>query len=297
MADNLRRVNPAIKVVYYSGYVTAEQMVARLGVEEAVFLDKAKGNPQDIVAAVRHELDRVRSEPPQPGAGVDPTVLFGSVTHALGNKLGLARALLRERAPSPDTELIYSLVRDAVDVLHRATTQLAVMALERRPTRLPSISADEILQRAVESCRSLYSSATISLNLPAEPILIQAVPVLLESALFDLIVNGIQAASPDPRTVAVGLERVERERPYARITVADNGKGIPREVIPTLFLPGYSTKKGKGLGMGLFFAAKVAQYHSGWIEVESRAAVGTEVRLYVGVTQDRDLSSASPPSG
>ncbi len=295
LAKILRQLNPSTRIVYYSGYMAHKEVRARRRAEDAVFLSKGSSASEDLLAAVQNGLDRVRCEAPQSEARVDPAALLGSVTHALANRLLPLSVWLEEHVPPPEKERVRSLLSDAFGTLHRATAQLAAIGVGREPTRLPSASADEILQRAVQSCRSAYSGATISINLPAEPILIQAVPVLLESSLFDLIVNGIQATSPDQGAVTVGLQRVERERPYARISVADNGRGIPRELIPALFLPGFSTKKGGGLGMGLFFAAKVAQYHRGWIEVESGARGGTEIRLYVRIAQGTKAEPPSPP--
>lgn len=285
LADSLRQLNPDIKIVYYSGFMTGEEVVARKRVEDAVFLSKGKTDPNDVVAAVRKELDRVRGEVPKAGAMIDPAGLLGSVTHAVRNQLSLIQLRLQLGVSLKESTLVSSLLTDAIDMLEQATVQLAAVAAAGEATQLPTIVVDEILQRAVESCRSLHGNATIHLELPIKPTLIQGVPVLLESAVFELIVNAIEASTPDPSKVVVGLEQVERERLYARITVADNGRGIPKQAIPNLFLPGYSRTKGRGGGMGLFFSAKVAQYHSGWIEVESQATGGTEVRMFVGISR------------
>src|SRR5580658_1772570 len=57
-----------------------------------------------------------------------------------------------------------------------------------------------------------------------------------------------------------------------RITVADNGSGIPRDHLQQIFEPFYSTKKETGTGLGLWVSRGIVQKHGGSIRVKSRAA-------------------------
>lgn len=65
------------------------------------------------------------------------------------------------------------------------------------------------------------------------------------------------------------------ERRKVRISFADQGSGIPREVLPKIFDPFFSTKGIKGTGLGLAISYGIIKQHGGEIEVQSREGRGT----------------------
>ena len=95
---------------------------------------------------------------------------------------------------------------------------------------------------------------------------INADPVLIEWALEVLVRNSIDALSGQGGNVVV---TVEAETENARISVADDGPGIPIEVRNNLFEPGVSTKSG-GWGIGLALARRIVEdVHGGHLELAS----------------------------
>ena len=70
-------------------------------------------------------------------------------------------------------------------------------------------------------------------------------------------------------------------RRYVRVSVADNGHGMPPEVMARMFEPYYSTKKGKGTGLGLAIVRQVVRSYGGIIDVKSRVGAGTIVSVYL----------------
>jgi signal transduction histidine kinase len=67
--------------------------------------------------------------------------------------------------------------------------------------------------------------------------------------------------------------RLEEAGDYARIEVEDTGAGIPKEVLPNLFKPFFTTKSS-GTGLGLAFTQKVVLAHGGRIEAFNRQGDG-----------------------
>ena len=63
-----------------------------------------------------------------------------------------------------------------------------------------------------------------------------------------------------------------------QIHVIDNGKGIPPEVLPEIFVPFYSTKK-EGSGIGLSLSKQILHLHHGSIKVESNYGEGAVFTL------------------
>jgi len=79
---------------------------------------------------------------------------------------------------------------------------------------------------------------------------------------------------------------------FAILSVADEGKGIPREIVDKMFEPFFSTKDpGKGTGLGLSTVFEIVQLHHGWITVESRMGKGTVFAIYLPTTPVNYVSS------
>jgi signal transduction histidine kinase len=75
-------------------------------------------------------------------------------------------------------------------------------------------------------------------------------------------------------TVSVKSEKCDGK---VRITVRDNGKGIPQKIIDKIFQPFFTTKPtGEGTGLGLSLSYDIIKAHGGEIKVESKEGEGSE---------------------
>jgi PAS domain S-box-containing protein len=80
---------------------------------------------------------------------------------------------------------------------------------------------------------------------------------------------------------------------YVKITVEDQGIGIPQEHLPKIFDP-YFTTKQKGSGLGLSTAYSIIKNHRGYIDVESELGKGSKFYIYIpasdkGILKEYDL--------
>jgi signal transduction histidine kinase len=91
----------------------------------------------------------------------------------------------------------------------------------------------------------------------------------------------------------------ERDRrgalPMAELSVQDDGRGIPREALPRVFEPFFSTKGVHGTGLGLAITWGIVEGHGGTIEVESEVGRGSRftVRLPIGGPQAARTAEAA----
>jgi two-component system, NtrC family, sensor kinase len=96
--------------------------------------------------------------------------------------------------------------------------------------------------------------------------------------LINLLTNAIHATDAGGR-IAIILEAVDDK---VKLTVKDNGRGIPKENMKKIFEPFFSTKPpGEGTGLGLFVTRGIVEKLCGTIEVESRLGDGT--RFFVNL--------------
>jgi len=100
---------------------------------------------------------------------------------------------------------------------------------------------------------------------------------LLEQVLINLVVNAIEAVKerPHPRIVLSAYLNNNRK---TVIKVADNGNGMPAEIIDKIFVPFFSTKKS-GSGIGLSLCKQIMMLHKGNIQVQSIEGEGTAFLL------------------
>jgi two-component system NtrC family sensor kinase len=93
--------------------------------------------------------------------------------------------------------------------------------------------------------------------------------------LANLLVNAVDAMTEGGSLhvrVVKGRERSNgSSKEGVRITVADNGSGIPRDRLRQIFEPFFTTKKDTGTGLGLWVSRGIVQKHGGSIRVRSRS--------------------------
>jgi two-component system nitrogen regulation sensor histidine kinase NtrY len=96
---------------------------------------------------------------------------------------------------------------------------------------------------------------------------------LLEQVLINLVVNAMEAVKEqaEPRIV---LSAYYANNHRTVIKVADNGTGMPEEVVDKIFIPFFSTKKN-GSGIGLSLCKQIMMLHKGNIQVQSVEGQGT----------------------
>jgi two-component system nitrogen regulation sensor histidine kinase NtrY len=100
---------------------------------------------------------------------------------------------------------------------------------------------------------------------------------LIEQVLINLVVNAIEAIkdSPAPKIV---LSAYVASNYRTVIKIADNGNGMPPELLDKIFVPFFSTKKN-GSGIGLSLCKQIMMLHRGNVQVQSVEGEGTAFLL------------------
>ncbi len=96
----------------------------------------------------------------------------------------------------------------------------------------------------------------------------------LRQVFANLILNAIDAMDHDGELCVRITPYGSPEDPAIRISVADNGCGIPRDRRKKLFQPFFSTKEGRGNGLGLWVSDNIVRKHGGEIRVRSSVTPG-----------------------
>ncbi|MDE5586063.1 MAG: HAMP domain-containing histidine kinase [Muribaculaceae bacterium] len=94
---------------------------------------------------------------------------------------------------------------------------------------------------------------------------------LMNQVMMNLLRNALDALPAEGGAVSVVLS-VSDSRPY--LTLTDNGKGIPPNVMDSLFTPFFTTKPN-GSGVGLAISRQIILKHGGSIRLQSKPSKGT----------------------
>ncbi|MBB5344199.1 sensor histidine kinase [Tunturibacter empetritectus] len=106
----------------------------------------------------------------------------------------------------------------------------------------------------------------VVVDAPKDPLMVRVDAQLMQQALLNLLLNGMQAM-PEGGAMVV---RMRRDHQLAVVEVIDEGEGIPEKLLPRIFEL-YFTTKPKGSGIGLAMTYRILQLHGGAMEVRSNA--------------------------
>ena len=145
----------------------------------------------------------------------------------------------------------------------------------------------EALQTAVEMIRGRLDRRSIILeehlgDLP----LVTGSAAQLNQVFLNLLVNAMQAIESTHREDGLITVTTETQASEVIVKVADNGCGIPQEILPQIFDPFFTTKGvGDGTGLGLSITHSMVQDHGGRMEVESFPGQGACFRVILPVAR------------
>ena len=114
----------------------------------------------------------------------------------------------------------------------------------------------------------------------------------IKQMLLALFVNAVEAM--DENGILIISTHYKEAEKKVYLSVKDNGKGIPEELMPHIFEPFFTTKNAvKGFGLGLSVVYGIVQNHHGEIKVDSKINQGTvfTIKLPINLEVSREINS------
>jgi len=110
----------------------------------------------------------------------------------------------------------------------------------------------------------------------------QAMP---QGGTLEIATENVELAAGNPLQLEAGI--------YVKISFADQGIGIPQEVLPNIFDP-YFTTKPAGHGLGLAISHSIITRHGGHISVQSEQGVGTTFSILLPASEEQKTPEEKP---
>jgi two-component system, cell cycle sensor histidine kinase and response regulator CckA len=249
------------------------------------------GNKPCIISVVEDITERKKSEALLINAQKLESlgVLAGGIAHDFNNLLtGIFGYVDLARSVSKDGE-VTEYLEATLASMNRAkalTLQLLTFAKGGSPVRKTTPMAPVIREAAQFALSGSNVASRLSLADDLWPCDVDKHQI---GQVIDNIVINAQQAMPSGGTIDIAAKNLAlkagdhpslAEGDYVKVSMKDSGIGIPRDIMPRIFDPFYTTKT-KGHGLGLATCYSIIQRHGGCIEVESEAGKGSTFHVYL----------------
>ena len=259
------RENSQSKVLVAAGTFTMQEIQYRLlafqNVNEA--LDEAESQAwQRLLNVMTHEI-------------MNSVAPISSLAGTLKNLL----SKIKDKTVSPDA--VIEDIELGIDTIMRRSEGLLTFAeTYRNLSRITELNLSKVqVSNLFEHISQLMLPSLTQKNIELEIILkdplmvIEADASLIEQIMINLILNAVEAVKgKEEPHIILSASLNANKRPV--IKVADNGGGIPEEVMDKIFIPFFSTRKN-GNGIGLSLCKQIMMLHHGNIQVRTEVGEGT----------------------
>ena len=210
--------------------------------------------------------------------------MSASLAHEIKNPLASIRSAAELLAKVPgaddDTRTLTKLVQRESDRLSRLLSEF----LDFARTGVTSVRRLDIIEIARHAAALVAAhpdkpqQVTIRELFPSTPLVVMGDDDLLHRAIFNLLLNAVQASPPGGEVRVEAVELAHHQLPpqaehFSRgaimLRITDQGRGIPDSVKDRLFEPFVTTKSG-GSGLGLSIVHRAVEAHHGFILVDSQ---------------------------
>ncbi|MEA3057529.1 MAG: hypothetical protein QOF34_344, partial [Sphingomonadales bacterium] len=226
--------------------------------------------------------------------------LTGGIAHDFNNLMtvvsGSADFLLRKADLPPEKQRQY--LQAIADTAKRATSLTdQLLAFGRRQAIKPEVVDVDLRIDAFAEVlsRLLGSRVEVVLQPGASPELVKVDPTQLEAAILNAAVNARDAMPNGGRLTIATATVDEPGGRFVRLSISDNGLGMPARVLERAFEPFYTTKEvGKGTGLGLSQIHGFAAQAGGRAEIASEEGEGTTISIFLPVTDEASPAETLP---
>ncbi|MGD8562380.1 MAG: ATP-binding protein, partial [Desulfarculaceae bacterium] len=220
-----------------------------------------------LAAGVAHEIN-------------NPVAIINEKVGLMTDLLSLDKDFTHQEKFLRQAQVIKESVKRVSEITHR------LLGFARHlPVKTEDIHLEPLIKEVLGFLgrEAEYRNIDINLNIPRDIPPIQSDKGQLQQVLLNILNNALAAVKNGGEIhIAVAPDG----KGHLVISVADNGVGIPKEHLNSIFEPFFSTKGERGTGLGLSITYGIVQKLGGRIEVESEPGLGTTFTVALPIKRD-----------
>jgi PAS domain S-box-containing protein len=210
--------------------------------------------------------------------------MAAGIAHEIRNPLTSIRGFIQLFKSETHQEEYYDIVLSELDRINNIVGEFLVLA---KPTAAVFAEKDvkDLIKDVVTliNTQSILNNVQIFVEFESDLPKISCEENQLKQVFLNLLKNAIEAM-PSGGNIDVKV-RVKAEGKIS-IQIIDQGIGIPKDRIPTLGEPFYTTKE-KGTGLGLMTCYKIIESHNGQLKIDSEVNQGTTIEIILPTITQR----------
>ena len=214
--------------------------------------------------------------------------MFSFLSHEINNPISsikLASDLIKKRYTNVDDELLEIIKSEALRITRLfnnfSLTEAKNISIKKKE------NIHELIRLCLFKIKQMPNKLNISEQFDPSLPLIEINRDLMIQALDNILINAYESSLFNKNSYlkiqtrfvvgeSISIPNIKNsiKKNSLKISICDNGIGIPKNLIDKIFLPFYSTKK-RGSGIGLFLVKRIIDDHEGTIALESQEGVTT----------------------
>jgi len=269
------------------------------GYINVTILKSSYGNPAQVMTTLVDITERkqIESEQLKIEKLESVGILAGGIAHDFNNILTtiVNNISLAKLSTNPDknTLEILSNMDEACRRAKELTNQLLTFSKGGAPVKRITSIRNQIRDSSIFALRGSSVNCKFFIANDLWPVEIDTGQI--NQVLYNLLINAVQAM-PDGGTIFISAKNIRSERvtdnktkkDYVKITIEDQGVGIPEEKLKNIFDP-YFTTKQDGSGLGLACTYSIINNHGGTIDAYSEDGKGTVFSFYLPAVHGKPI--------
>ena len=293
-----RREAPDAPIVVLTG-LDDEVMAARtLQIGAQDYLVKGQVDSRLLLRSIRYAIERKQAQEQLQRSQLLASLgeMTAGIAHEVNNPLGsvllYAELLLSSDLPTPikkDLKVIHDEAKRAARIMTELLTYSRRVEPRTRRLNLHSVLKKVLDMRQYEE--KVHNIAVAANRLDGQ-LYVKGDSAQLTQVFMNLILNAEEALRESNGGNIVITTQIEGE--WVKVSVADDGTGIPEENLERVFYPFFTTKRvGEGTGLGLSVCYGIVTSHGGLIHAENNEMGGATFTVALPLAPSR--REVSPP--
>lgn len=217
--------------------------------------------------------------------------LAANAAHEIRNPLasisGCVEALKESLKLDSENEKLFNLIIKETSRLNNIINRL-LEYVKPKKLQLEKVNMQDLIEEVitlVKNNKDFKTGVLIKMEGEFNQLKVVCDPQQIKQVFFNLLINAVEAVNDKGKIIISG--RANKTKNNIQIDVIDNGRGMDKERLASLFEP-FSSSKEKGVGLGLAIAYSIIKEHGGNMEVVSKHNHGSTFSIYLPIKIKRN---------